>query len=47
LFVDNVFDRRAQTYRYSECNPLLCAQQAVYAGIARPRTVGVKITQKF
>jgi len=47
LFVDNMFDRRAENYRYTECNALLCGQQAVYAGIARPRTVGVKFTQKF
>jgi hypothetical protein len=45
--MNNVLDRRAQTYRYAECNALLCGQQAVYAGIARPRTVGVKFTQKF
>jgi outer membrane receptor protein involved in Fe transport len=47
LFVDNLFDRRAENYRYSECNALLCGQQAVYAGIARPRLVGVKFAQKF
>jgi iron complex outermembrane recepter protein len=47
LFVDNMFDRRAENYRYTECNALLCGQQAVYAGIARPRTVGLKFTQKF
>jgi len=26
---------------------LLCGQQAVYAGVARPRTIGLKFTQKF
>jgi iron complex outermembrane receptor protein len=47
LFADNLFDRRAENYRYSECNALLCGQQAVYTGIARPRLVGVKFAQKF
>lgn len=47
LFVDNAFDRRAENYRYAECNALLCGQQAVYAGVARPRLVGVKFSQKF
>jgi iron complex outermembrane receptor protein len=47
LFVNNLFDRRAQNYRYAECNALLCAQQAVYAGVERPRTIGLKVTQKF
>jgi outer membrane receptor protein involved in Fe transport len=47
LFLDNAFDRRAENYRYTECNALLCGAQAVYAGIYRPRTVGVKFAQKF
>lgn len=47
LFVNNLFDRRAENYRYAECNALLCGQQAVYAGIARPRLIGVKFAQKF
>jgi iron complex outermembrane receptor protein len=47
LFIDNAFDRRAENYRYAECNPLVCGEQAVYHGIYRPRTVGVKFAQKF
>ncbi|HEX4240199.1 MAG TPA: TonB-dependent receptor [Steroidobacteraceae bacterium] len=47
LYVDNLFDRRAQNYRYAECNALLCGQEAVYAVVQRPRTVGVKFSQKF
>jgi iron complex outermembrane recepter protein len=47
LYVDNVFNRLAENYRYSECNALVCGQQAVYAVVARPRTVGLKFSQKF
>lgn len=47
LFIDNAFDRRAENFRYAECNPLLCGQQTIYHNIFPPRTVGVKLTQKF
>jgi iron complex outermembrane receptor protein len=47
LFIDNAFDRRAENYRYAECNGVLCGAQAVYHGIYRPRLVGVKFAQKF
>jgi iron complex outermembrane receptor protein len=47
LFIDNAFDRRAENYRYAECNAVLCGAQAVYHGIYRPRLVGVKFAQRF
>jgi iron complex outermembrane recepter protein len=47
VFVTNLFDRRAETYRYAECNALVCGPLTVYHGIYRPRTVGLKFAQKF
>jgi len=42
-----VFDRLAENYRYSECNPTVCGVQAVYHNINKPRLIGVKFSQKF
>jgi outer membrane receptor protein involved in Fe transport len=47
LFVNNVFDRLAENYRYAECNPTVCGAQAVYHNIYKPRLIGVKFAQKF
>jgi iron complex outermembrane recepter protein len=47
LFVNNVFDRRAEIYRYAECTESTCGAYAVYHGIYKPRLIGVKFAQKF
>jgi outer membrane receptor protein involved in Fe transport len=47
LFVNNVFDRRAEVFRYAECTESTCGAYAVYHGIYKPRLIGVKFAQKF
>jgi outer membrane receptor protein involved in Fe transport len=47
LFVNNVFDRRAEIFRYTECTESTCGAYAVYHGIYKPRVVGLKFGQKF
>jgi outer membrane receptor protein involved in Fe transport len=47
LFINNVFDRLAENYRYAECNASVCGVQAVYHNIYKPRLIGVKFAQKF
>jgi iron complex outermembrane recepter protein len=47
LFVNNVFDRLAENYRYTECSAAVCGAQAVYANVYKPRLIGVKFAQKF
>ncbi len=47
LFVNNVFDRVAENYRYAECAATACAPLAVYRNLYKPRLVGVKFSQKF
>jgi iron complex outermembrane recepter protein len=52
VFVKNLFDKRAEVYRYSECaicgadNGGIVNPQS-YLVTAKPRTVGIKIGQKF
>jgi outer membrane receptor protein involved in Fe transport len=46
LSIDNVFDERAQLYRYSECTPDVCGPQT-YILPNRPRTIGLTFDQKF
>ena len=53
LFINNLFDRQAITYRYAECASFksdtgapLCGLQS-YAGVTTPRTVGLQFGQKF
>lgn len=46
LFIDNAFDERASLYRYSECDVAICGG-IVYGVQLRPRTVGLKFSQKF
>jgi iron complex outermembrane recepter protein len=51
VFVDNAFDSKAVLYRYSECDVNICSN-ADFGGITygvglRPRTVGLKFSQKF
>lgn len=47
LFVNNVFDRLAENYRYAECSATVCGVGAVYRNIYKPRLVGLKFSQKF
>ncbi len=47
LFVNNVFDRVAENYRYAECAATACAPLAVYRNLYKPRMIGVKFSQKF
>ena len=47
LFVNNVFDRRAEICRYAECTEAVCGAYAVYHGLYKPRVVGLKFGQKF
>ena len=51
VFVKNLFDKRAEIYRYLECS--ICgdrhcwSESAVLLSHCKPRTVGIKIGQKF
>lgn len=47
LFVNNLFDKRAQLTRYSECAPASCGPFATYIVPNQPRTVGVRFGQQF
>ncbi len=52
LFVDNVFDERADLYRFAECDEFYCGGSAglggtTYSVANQPRTVGVRFGQKF
>jgi iron complex outermembrane recepter protein len=51
LFVTNAFDERVSLYRYSECDVTICSNPAfdgiVYGIANRPRTIGLKFSQKF
>jgi iron complex outermembrane receptor protein len=46
LFVDNAFDESASLYRYAECDTAICGG-IVYSVVTRPRTIGLKFSQKF
>ncbi len=46
LSLQNAFDERATLYRYSECTPTVCGAQT-YIIPNRPRTIGLKFSQKF
>jgi outer membrane receptor protein involved in Fe transport len=45
LFVTNLFDKRGQTYRFTQCNS--CSIVSNYASVTLPRTIGVTFNQKF
>ncbi|MEJ1961899.1 MAG: TonB-dependent receptor [Gammaproteobacteria bacterium] len=45
LFVSNAFDKRADVYRFTQCNS--CSIVANYRAPFQPRTVGVTFNQKF
>lgn len=47
VFVQNVLDRRADTYNYAECTEAVCGPIAVYHVPNTPRMIGVKFGQKF
>jgi iron complex outermembrane recepter protein len=55
LFIDNLFDERAITGRYTECAVAVCAaaplgdslEGSVYDVVARPMTGGIRIGQRF
>src|SRR5262249_45276096 len=46
FFIQNVFDERAQQYRYAECVTQVCDNQT-YVVPSRPRLIGIKFGQKF
>ena len=45
LFVSNVFDKRADGYRFTQCGS--CSIVANYVAPIQPRTIGVTFNQKF
>ena len=55
LFVKNATDKRAVLYSYAECDTTICGGNSVdppstgivYSVMARPRTIGLKFSQKF
>ena len=47
IFAKNVTNESEQLYRYAECTPQTCGPYAVYAGIAPPRTIGIRFGEKF
>jgi outer membrane receptor protein involved in Fe transport len=46
LFVENLLDQRAESYRFAECTTQICDSQ-VYVVPERPRLIGIKFGQKF
>jgi iron complex outermembrane receptor protein len=46
LFLNNAFDKRAQQYRYAECDSAICGAQT-YVGTNMPRVLGARFAQKF
>jgi iron complex outermembrane recepter protein len=47
MYINNVTDRRGILDRYAECEVFSCGQVAVYNVVDRPRTIGVRYSQKF
>ncbi len=56
VYVNNVFDKRASLYKYTECAEAVCAAHGVvpqypngqvYTVTNQPRTIGVRFTQDF
>jgi iron complex outermembrane receptor protein len=48
LFVDNLFDERAELYRYAQCDEQICAAySSTYTITNQPRTIGIRLGQKF
>ncbi len=46
LFVQNVFDERAEVGRFAQCLEEVCGQE-IYVVPQRPRTIGLKFSQEF
>lgn len=46
FYLKNAFDERGQTYRYAECQTLVCGNQP-YIVATRPRTLGIRFGQRF
>jgi iron complex outermembrane recepter protein len=46
LFIKNAFDESASLYSYSECTVDVCGG-IVYSVMTRPRTIGLRFSQKF
>ncbi len=48
VFVDNLFDERAELYRYAQCDEAVCAAfSSTYTITNQPRTIGIRFGQKF
>src|SRR5574337_1265580 len=56
IYVDNVFDKRAALYKFTECGVQVCAAHGVvpqypdgqvYTGFSQPRTFGLRFKQDF
>jgi len=56
LYINNVFDKRASLYKYTECAESVCAAHGVvpqypngqvYTVTNQPRTIGIRFTQDF
>jgi len=56
VYVNNLFDTRAQLFKYAECAAAVCAAHnvvpaypngQVYTVTSQPRTMGIRFTQKF
>ena len=45
LFVANAFDKRAEQFRFVQCDEIICKRP--FVGTAQPRTIGIKFSQKF
>lgn len=47
MFVDNLFDRHADVFRYAECTEATCGPITVYHSPVRPRLFGLRFGQRF
>ncbi len=46
LFINNVFDKRAQLSKFTQCPEAVCGDQT-YTVVAQPRTIGLRFSQGF
>jgi iron complex outermembrane receptor protein len=48
LFVDNVFDKLGDLYKFAQCDEGICAAySSTYVVTNPPRTIGIRVGQKF
>ncbi len=48
LYVDNVFDKLGDLYKFAQCDEAICAAfSSTYVVTTPPRTVGIRVGQKF